>query len=264
MIWHEAVAAFREVLSDPGRTMRFAGMPALVMLTLYVIIALTHPRPVDPAQEQAWEDDVLPFYLLPLIFHYWFYARMQIWWARWVLLADDGVAFLSPSLGGRELAYLGWSLAAAVTTLPVLALLFPSLAALNSALVALGMEMPESVVDGLAAVAALPPLLIMAGVYSRLMVGVVPVATGGIASFRQGWIATRGMSVRLTALSLLTVLPLLITLVFSRLTDPIEIAASYAVSVGLYAVGWGANAVMLARFYGLTLGRTRRQVLTPG
>lgn len=100
MIWHEAVAAFREVLSDPGRTMRFAGMPALVMLTLYVIIALTHPRPVDPAQEQAWEDDVLPFYLLPLIFHYWFYARMQIWWARWVLLADDGVAFLSPSLGG--------------------------------------------------------------------------------------------------------------------------------------------------------------------
>ncbi|MBB6253944.1 hypothetical protein [Nitrospirillum iridis] len=264
MVWHEAVAAFREVLSDPGRTLRFAGMPAMVMLILYVIIALTHPRPAEPALEQAWEEEVLPFYLLPTIFHYWFYARMQIWWARWVLLADDGVAFLSPSLGRRELAYLGWSLAAAVATLPVLALLFPSLAVLNGVMVALGMEMPEAVVNALAVAAALPLLLIMAGVYGRLMVGVVPVAVGEAGSFRQGWTATRGLALRLTALNLLTVLPLLITLVFSRLTDPVEIAASYAVSVGLYGVGWGANAVMLARFYGLTLGRTRRQALTAG
>ncbi|MEE3625558.1 hypothetical protein UCD39_16455 [Nitrospirillum sp. BR 11752] len=258
VVWHEAAAAFREVLSDPGRTARFAGMPALVMMALYVILALTYPRPANPALEDAWENEVLPLYLIPTFFNAWFFIRMQVWWARWVLLADDRVAFLSPSLGRRELAYFTWSLAAAVTTLPVLLFLLPLLSLIQSALVALGMEMPTSAMNGLAVMAALPPVLVMAGIYGRLMVGVVPLAVGGVASFRQGWVATRGVSLRLTALSLLTVLPSLITLVFSRLTDPVEIAASYAVSVGLYGVAWGAYAVMVARFYGLTLGRTRR------
>ncbi|EGY01331.1 hypothetical protein AZA_78932 [Nitrospirillum viridazoti Y2] len=261
MVWHEAAAAFREVLSDPGRTVRFAGMPALVMMVLYVILALTHPRPVDPALEEAWEAEVLPFHLIPMAFNAWFFIRMQVWWARWVLQADDGVGFLSPSLGRRELAYLGWMLAAMVSALPVLVFLLPSLRLLDGALVALGMEMPESVAGGLFVLVALPLVLIMMGIFGRLMVGVVPLAVGGAASFRLGWIATRGLSVRLTALSLLTVLPAFVTPLFSRLTDPVEIAASYVVSVGLYGVGWGAYAVMLARFYGLTLGRTRRQTV---
>lgn len=261
-VLQEFALAFREVMSDPGRTLRFAGMPTLVMLVLSVVIALMYPLPdLDPdtpggaAAVTRWEDTVGLLSTLPLAFSVWSVVRMQVWWARWVVAGDDGVAFLSPALGRREMSFFTLSLLALGASGLSLLGLVPVITVVGSGLDLAGVPLTRTVAEQVAVI--LLPLALpgIAAVYGRLMVGVVPQALGLTPSLRAGWRATRGQTLRLTLLMLLTGLPWGVSELFSHLTDPVEIAASVLIGGLLRTVALAANAVVLARFYTLTLGR---------
>lgn len=260
----ELALAFREVLSDPGRFSRFAGMPMVLMLVLSVAVALYCPpfpntdggdAGAVEAQVAAWMEDALPLYCLPLLLSVWSLARMQVWWARWIIDGDDGVGFLSPALGARDIAFMGYSGAAlAWAGLGSLSLM-PLVAAVGWGLRLAGLEVDDPVVDGVVTALSLAFLLCVASVYGRLMVGVVPLALGRRASLTAGWRATRGHTGRVAVMMGAGLLPLLASAVFSHLSDPVEVAASVLVGGVLRVVALAANAVMLARLYSLTLGR---------
>lgn len=261
-VLQEFALAFREVVSDPGRTLRFAGMPTLVMLILCVLIALMYPRPdldLDApggaAAVMRWEDTVSLLGTLPLAFSVWSVVRMQVWWARWVVAGDDAVGFLSPALGKREMSFFGLSLLALAVSGLSLVGLVPFITFVGAGLDLAGIPLTETVIEQVALILLPLALLGIAAVYGRLMVGVVPQALGLVPSLRAGWRATRGQTMRLTLLMLLTGLPWVVSELFSHLTDPVEIAASVLIGGLLRTVALGANAVVLARFYTLTLGR---------
>lgn len=256
--WRESLAVYLLLLADPGRVIRFAGAPALVLTVLGV---------AQMTGLQGSTGNLL--LLLSLLGTIWSVGVWTVRWARFLLLGEDQVQFWDMPFDGRVWRTGGIVLALILGSL--LAAIIPAslVMALLTGLVG-GLPKGGPAVDAPALAAMLPDwfhllailvcLLMMLWPVARLAPGVgavvqdQPMALGGSwkATARLGGLpaclALLLVSVPLQIPSVLlvfgslasgNVLLLLVTNLVMSLTQPLVVAAS---------------ALLWARIYGVAIG----------
>lgn len=106
--WRESLAIYRFLLSDPGRALRFAGAPALV---LAVLGAVQITRTNDAGGGSL-------LLLLSMLGMVWGLGVWTVRWVRLILLGEDNVQFWDMPLDGRN-----WRVGVLILAMVVLAAL---------------------------------------------------------------------------------------------------------------------------------------------
>lgn len=256
-VWPAALAetklAYAAVLADPGRLLRFGGLPTVLALGLWGFLSIARPMPEseDPAVMEAWMAANAGYVLLAILTAMWSYGRLVVRWSRWTVTGDGMGGFFDPGLGGRELRTLGWSLLAGLCAMPTLLLLVlvgDVFLFLGASLFGLAGE--EAALTGARLGAVLGGLIGLLPAYyitGRLLPGVAPVALDLPAALGPSWRTTKEAA--LTAMLTLWLIALPGAIVGTVLLQLDLGLALNVVGPVLSFLAYSATAVSMARLW---------------
>jgi len=192
--WRETKLAYAAILSDPGRLIRFGGVPMLLSVLAVLAAVVRHPMPglADPAELEAWSQATLGYFGIAGLLGFWAYGRMAVRWFRWTLRGDDETGFLDVGLSGVELKTLLWAVVSVLAAIPAFVFLMIA-AAVLSLVGAIAFAIPGGEAGAAAGaivggqLGAAVGLLGVFYVMGRLLPGVVPVSFGQEAALGAAW-----------------------------------------------------------------------------
>lgn len=256
-VWPAALAetklAYAAVLADPGRLLRFGGLPTALALGLWAFLSIARPMPdaEDPAVIEAWMAANAGYVLLAALTAMWSYGRLVVRWTRWTVTGEDASGILDPGLGRRELRTLGWSLAVGIFAMPTLILLVvvgDAFLFLGAGLFGLAGEAAALTGARLGAVlGGLIGLLPAYYVTGRLLPGVAPLSLDGPAALGGSWRATKDAGPTAMLTLWLIALPGALLGAVSAQLD-LGVALDLAGPVASY-LAYAATAVSMARLW---------------
>jgi hypothetical protein len=268
-IRQETTLAFMAVLGNPGRLLRFAGLPLLLAIIGFGWLAIIDPMPAsdDNAASSDWMSRNAGIIMLSLTLAIWGYARFLVRWFRWTLTGEDTTSLLDPGLGAPEMRMAGWSSVVGLLTMPAFLILLLPMSLLSTLTQALLAPLGESA--GLAGeqlgghIGAIIGYLGICYMQARLVPGTVPAAMGQPVKLSESWSAVLPHVRPATLILWLIALPAnllgIIALPFvGTLVEPVLSILSMLVSL----VGYAAAAVFMARLWQATLGQTVQLVDT--
>lgn len=184
----EAALAWSAVVAEPGRFIRYGGVPLLAAIGIQLWLAVTDPLPAEAQAEggealmQAWVLEHGWLLIAWMAFSVWASVRLMVQTTRWAMAGEEGASLLAPAFGLKELRYFGWSLVVGLATLPPLIVM--------GILIAILTDLAGGEGAGAVIMAVIGTLLGYAGityVMARLLPGLVPVAFGRPGALGESW-----------------------------------------------------------------------------
>ncbi len=260
-IRQEVTLAYAAVLGDPWRLVRFAGLPFLAGVGLFLWLFWSNPSPdaatmqQDPGAMSRWVASNSGYLIVGSLLMLWGYARFLVRWYRWTALGDDDATLIDPGLGRRELRTIGWTIVVGLATIPafmLLSLLAAALALIGA--VAFGIagagEFGANVGGQLG---SLLGFFLVCYMVARLSPGVVPVALDTGSALARSWRETVPVATVSAMILWLIALPSNLLSVVGALTGGIVADATGLIGIPVTFIVYAASAIFTARLWQATL-----------
>ncbi|MDE1145684.1 MAG: hypothetical protein PW843_03580 [Azospirillaceae bacterium] len=200
-VFGEAINLYRVVFADPGRIVRFLGMPAVFSVAsalFFQLRSLQYQR--QQPDDNQWAEFGLIF-LVMVVFQTWAHVRSLSAWSRWVQSGTEPLTFLQPGFGRNEWNVVGWQILYFLMLMIMLLVVF-FVARLGFDQASGDQVGPGFWLAALAGVIAFGVALLHVTV--RLGVGLVAILLGEPAQFGRYWRAVTPLAWRLTGVVLVS------------------------------------------------------------
>lgn len=260
-IRQEVTLAFAAVMGNVWRVLRFAGLPMLGGLGLFLWLFWSNPSPdaetlqVRPEAMNLWIADHAGTLAVGSLLMLWGYGRFLVRWYRWTVLGDDASTLIDPGLGKRELRTIGWTIVVGLATIPaffLLTLLAGALALIGG--LAFGIAGAGELGANLGGqLGSLLGFFVVCYMVARLSPGVVPVALDTDSALARSWRETAPVATPSAMILWLIALPSNLLGLVGALGGGLVEDAAGLLSIPVMLAVYAASAIFTARLWQATL-----------